>query len=101
MVLPGEPFFELLVETYDSGQHSGRHGPLHVRPVEGQDVDTSLVVECSKSMRTDYPLGTMFLVTAKYSDRMGGGQYLKAPHAWGFTVVTKEQARRFLANKRR
>lgn len=99
MGAPGEPYFELLVESFYTGSVSGRHGPIHVRPVAGQGVDTRLYVECSREMkdRELFPICTMFLVNAKYSDKQGGVEFLKAPYHWGYTKVTPTQARRFLA----
>jgi hypothetical protein len=96
VALPSEPFFELLVETFDTGRVSGRHGTKHVRPVEGQGIDTSLVVECNREMRTNYETATMFVITAKFSNREGGKLYLKSPSPWGYTVVTEQKARDFL-----
>jgi hypothetical protein len=97
MGLPGEPYFELLVESFYSGSVSGRHGPIHVRPVAGQGVNTHLYVECSKAMRALYPVNSMFLVTAKFSNKKDGIEFLKAPYHWGYTHVTPQQARRFLS----
>ena len=96
MALQDEPFFELLVETFDSGPVSGRRGTKHVRAVEGQHVDTELVVDCNREMRDLFPLQTLFLITAKLTDRKGGGQYLKSPPPRGYSVVTTAQAKSFL-----
>jgi hypothetical protein len=97
MGLPDEPYFELLAESFYSGPISGRHDPIHVRPVAGQGVGTHLYVECSKEMRELFPINSMFLVTAKYSNKRNGIEFLKAPYHWGYTHVTFEQARRFLS----
>lgn len=97
MGLPTEPYFDLLVETFDSGQVSGRHGTKHVRPISGQGYD-SLVVSCNREMRDLFPIGTLFKIRAKLSNKEGGAEYLKSPHSWGYSVVTKAEARRFLAN---
>lgn len=97
MALPDEPFFELLVETFDSGRVSGRHGTLHVRAVEGQGWGTDLVVECNREMRALYPVGSRFIITAKLSDRKGGGQYLKSPPPRTYTAVDEDEAAAFLA----
>ena len=96
MALTDEPFFVLLVETYDSGPVSGRHGTKHVRAVKGQQVDTGLAVECNREMRELFPPGTMFLITAKLTDRSGKTQYLKSPPPRTYSVVTKAQAKSFL-----
>lgn len=100
MGLPAEPYFQVLVESFYSGPVSGRHGPIHVRPVAGQGVDTRLYVECSKEMRELFPVGSMFLVTAKYSNKKDGIEFLKAPYHWGYSHVSPEQARRFLSTRK-
>jgi hypothetical protein len=97
MALPDEPYFEVLVESFDGGNASGRHGRLHVRPVAGQGLDISLYVACPREMREDYPLGTMFMVTGKLSNREGGVEYLQCPHQWGYSVMSSAEARRFLS----
>lgn len=55
MALPDEPFFKVLVETFDGGQASARHGRLHVRPVAGQGLEPismlSVLVPCVKTTR--------------------------------------------------
>lgn len=96
MALPDEPFFKVLVETFDGGKASGRHGRLHVRPVAGQGLDTSLYVERPRAMREDYPANTKFFVTGKMSDRVGGTQYLKCPHQWGFSLASNAESETFL-----
>ena len=43
-----------------------QHGDIHVCPVPGQYPFTpDLFVECPKSMKTDYPVGTKFRIKAK------------------------------------
>jgi len=97
MALPDEPFFDILVESFDGGNVSGHRGRLHVRPVAVQCLDTSLYVECSREMREDYSLGTTFIVKGKLSNRKGGVEFLKCPHQWGYSVVSPAEARRFLS----
>ena len=96
MALPAEPFFELLVESVESTPMSGKHGTVHIHPVPGQGVDPKVYVECAREMRTEFEPGTKFLVTAKYSNRKGGGLFLKAPYAWRYTKVSAIAASRFL-----
>jgi len=71
---------EILVETFYPSQTSGRHGEVHVRPCPNQGYSTSLYVSCAKKMRdpTLYPVGTIFRLLVKFTDREGGGQYLYA-----------------------
>lgn len=98
MGLPNEPFFKVLVESFDSGNVSGHHGHLHIRPVAGQGLDTSLYVESPRAMRKDHPIGTQFFITAKLSNKEGGALFLKCPHHWGYSVATPDDARAFLAS---
>ena len=95
---PGEPYFKLLVESFYSGSVSGKHGPVHMRPVYGQGVSAGLYVESAKEMRdlSRFPIHSQFLVWAKYSDREGGVTFLKAPYRWGYTSVDESQAKSFL-----
>ena len=97
MGLPDEPFFVVLVESFDSGNVSGHHGHLHIRPVAGQGLDTSLYVESPRAMRKEHPVGTQFFVTAKLSNKEGGVLFLKCPHQWGYSVATPDAARAFLS----
>ena len=101
MALPDEPFFELLVETFDTGHVSGRHGTKHVRAVAGQNVDTNLVIECNREMRESFPIGSKFLLTVKLSDRKGGGQYLKSPPPRTYSLVSEAQANAFMRRFKR
>jgi hypothetical protein len=94
----GDKYFEVLVQSVYSGPESGKHGPVHMRPVAGQGVDTNLYVECSKEMRDleKFPVGSYFLATAKYSNKQGGVDFLKAPYHWGYSPQTPYQAKQFL-----
>ena len=102
MALPRSEYFNVLVETYYTGSVSGLHGPVHVRPVDGQGIDTAMRVECSKEMRDPerFKLGSMFIVTAKYSKRRGGIDFLKAPYDWKYLPVSRAGAFRKLENLR-
>jgi len=88
MGLPNEPYFDLVVESFLPASTAGRRGRVHVRPVDGQGIDSSLFVECARAMTLDYPVGTRFRVRAKYSNRKGRGAFLIAPYAWGFSVLS-------------
>lgn len=100
MALPLEQPFDLEVESFLPSSTAGRHGAVHVRPVGGQGVSTKLNVECPDAMKTAYPVGTRFLVKVRYSNRKGGPTFLKAPYAWGFTVVAGLDAQAHPRNKK-
>ncbi len=49
----------VIVESYKPKSTSGLHGDVHIRPIEGQDLDTNMRVECSKELSdTTEPLPT-------------------------------------------
>lgn len=85
---PDEPYVKLEVESYRPSHTSGLHGPVHIRPVAGQDgFPPHLHVRCSKKLSRDYPVGTRFLITAKLSDREGGGEFVESYYGWPFEVL--------------
>lgn len=83
------PYETILVESYIPDYTSGKHGKVHVRPVAGGKYPSSLLVECSKRLSRDYPVGTKFRLQVKLTDREGGGEYLYSYHGWPYEVVTK------------
>ncbi len=93
MAKPDEPYLHVIVESYFPASTSGKHGRVHLRPVAGQPFDTSLAVECSKSLTTDYPVGTRFRLRAKLTDREGGGQFLYSSWRWRVEVVSKSMGK--------
>ena len=77
MAKPFEPYIKLKVETYLD--------PLlkrpRVRPLPDQGYETNIAVECPRSMRKNYPLGTKFIITAKLTDREDGSDYFYSHHS--------------------
>ena len=54
-------------------------GRVRVRPLPGQDLPTSLFIECSKEARKAYPLGTKFIAKSlKICEKPYGRIYLRA-----------------------
>jgi hypothetical protein len=87
MAKKSKPYFDLIVESYMPSDTSGMHGPIHVRPIDGQKVATTLHVECSKELAGDYPVGTRFRIKAKLTDRAGGGEYIYSYFGWKYAVI--------------
>lgn len=86
---------ELIVETYlPSGEPSS--ASLRVRPLAGQGVDRTLKVECSRSMRQQHPVGSLFRLPVTRTDRKGL-LFLYAHHAAPFEHVSREEAKRFIS----
>lgn len=87
MAKPNEQYQTILVESYYAGRLSGRHGEIHVRPRPGQGYPVTMHVECSKSLSRNYPVGTIFKIRAKLTDREGSGDFLYSYFGWKFDVV--------------
>ncbi|GGD87967.1 hypothetical protein [Caballeronia grimmiae] len=90
---------EIIVETFRAfGEASA--AAIRVRPLAGQGFSTALRVECSRSMRQQYPVGTLFRLAVKPIEREGT-PLLYAHHAAPFERVTPDAAQRFIAEKYR
>jgi len=78
----------IIVESYYPEINTGFHGPVHVRPLKDQYpyLDT-YHVECSKTLKTDYPVGTKFRIKAKISQRENGGKFVYNNHRWNYEVL--------------
>ena len=78
----------IIVESFVIKQTTGRHGFIHVRPVDGQNpYKSSMLVECSKVLVTDYPVGTKFRIKAKITNRNGGTPFIYSNYNWKFEVL--------------
>ena len=80
-----------------------RSGRLRIRPMAGQAFSPALAVHCSRALADParYPAGTCFLLSAKLTDRQGGPPFLYAYHADAAVVLSKAEAKLFLAAFRR
>jgi hypothetical protein len=89
MAKADEPYEWVEVESFVPSKTSGLHGKVHVRPLPGQRFATDLHVECSRKIRTGYPVGTRFRILAKLTDREGGGEYLYSSWQWKYEVISQ------------
>ncbi|MFC5479317.1 hypothetical protein [Massilia suwonensis] len=80
-----------------------RTGRLRIAPMPGQAFAPTTRVQCASSLRdpAQYPAGTVFLLNAKLTDRLGGEPFLYAWHGDPVQVLSAAQARKFLAAFRR
>nr|WP_320143653.1 hypothetical protein [uncultured Cohaesibacter sp.] len=78
---------QVIVETYEASRH-GRGRAIHVRPVEGEAYPTTMDVECSRSMRKHYPVGTRFRIYAKETSREGSKPFLYSHFNWPHEMVS-------------
>lgn len=78
----------ILVESFVPTDTTGRHGLIHIRPLPGQEPFlTSMFVECSKDLSTDYPVGTKFRMKAKLTQRESGTTFVYSHYLWKYEVL--------------
>lgn len=82
-----EPYMTIVVESYLPDNTAGLHGPVHIRPIPAQHIDTDMHVECSKALSRNYPVGTRFRIQAKITDKEGGRPFLYSYFGWPYEVV--------------
>ncbi len=80
-------YHQILVESFHPDSTSGRHGPVHIRPVAGQHLfPQEYFVACSKSLSENYPVGTKFRIRAKLSE-VNGTPFIYSYFGWKYEVV--------------
>lgn len=72
----------VIVESFRS-----TNGSIRIRPVASEAFPPEMHVECSKSMRSDHPIGTRFRIRAKLTDREDGGEFLYTHYNWKYEVL--------------
>lgn len=82
-----DQYHSIVVETYQANKTSGKHGKIHVRPVQGEAFPQTMDVECPRSMREDFPIGTKFKIQAKETSREGGKSFLYSSYKWKYEVL--------------
>ena len=81
------PYVNVVVETYYDTDPSRS---IRVRPIPGQHFPPTINVECSRSMRMQYRVGTRFRIQAKLTDKEGGKPFLYSRYSWPFEVVRND-----------
>ena len=85
----------LIVETFLAGNEKSGP-PIRVRPLAGQGFSTEMRVECSKTMRTAYPVGQKFSLYAKVTSRLDGPDFLYSSYRDEWNPVTDQEAKKFI-----
>lgn len=86
---------EVVIETFKNrGEASG--SSVRARPVSGQGLDSGMKVECSSKMRKGHPVGTKFLLQAKFANREGGPSFLYAHYNSPYRVLSDSEAAQFI-----
>ena len=83
------PYVNVVVETYCAAGR-GHTRSIRVRPIPGEAFSPTMNVECSRSMRTRYRVGTRFPIRAKLTDKEGGKPFLYCRYDWPFEVLTSD-----------
>ena len=78
-------YIYVVVESVLNADSQGRKRVL-IRPIKGQEFDSSLNVECSKTLIANYPVGSRFRIRAKLTD-MKGAPFLYSYFGWPFEVL--------------
>ena len=84
---PWSPYRQIIIETY-RGPARGAHSSVRARPVAGEFYPTTMNVECSRDMRTRFPVGTKFRIYAKETSREGSPPFLYTHFSWPYEVVS-------------
>ncbi|MDR2195678.1 MAG: hypothetical protein LBE50_03610 [Gallionellaceae bacterium] len=87
----------VIIETYCSHGESSHHS-IRARPLPGQDLPTSMKVECSSSMREKYPIGTKFKVWAKIKST-ADAPHLYTSYRWKYDILSDSEAATFIKEK--
>lgn len=84
-----------IVETFRAyGEKSG--SPIRVRPIAGQGLSISIRVECSKAMRTAYPIGQKFCISAQIKCKLGSPDFLYSSYRDKWNPISDEKAQKFI-----
>jgi len=82
-------YTDIMVESFYTHPSEPRHGVIHIRPLPGQSpFEPEMFVECSNTLKHDYPVGTKFIIRAKITDRQGGTSFIYSHYSWPFKVLS-------------
>lgn len=87
---------QVIIETFkNAGDRSSKS--IRAKPIFGQGLDVSMKVECSSKMRKSHPVGTLFLLKAKITDKEGGTPFLYAHYDTPYKVISNNEATQILS----
>jgi hypothetical protein len=87
---------EYVIETYrNPGEPSANK--VRARPLDGQGIPATWSVECSTSMRNDYPVGTKFLLLGRPAGGKLEAEFLYCKPRAEFRVLTQQEANEFIS----
>lgn len=81
-------YAEIVVESYQPHSTAGKHGQIHIRPIDGQGIfKPEMNVECSKKLSEEYPVGTKFRIKAKIISREGSAEFIYSSYRWVYEEI--------------
>ena len=85
-------FYQAYIVKTHFASGGGSNASIRVSPLPGQGVDPNMKVECSRKMRSDHPVGTLFKICGKLTNRDGGTSFLYCHFNEPYEIVTQEAA---------
>ena len=87
---------KIIVESfYAHGENSS--SSVRVRPLAGQGFSTKMRVECSKAMRSAFPVGQKFCIYVQVKKMLGGPDHLYSSYRDSWNPVNDHEALEFIA----
>ena len=82
-----DDYVEILAETFYCGNI------IEVRPLPDQSFSTDMLIECSKQMRYDHPIGTVFRIKVKHKQPKDSSfkPHLYSSYRWSYEVIPKNE----------
>lgn len=87
---------EIIVETFYAPGEKSR-SPIRVRPLPGQGFSIDMRVECSKKMRSAYPVGQLFCLNVRVTSRLDSPDFLYSSYRDSWRPMTLAEANEFMA----
>jgi hypothetical protein len=89
-------YYYILIKTYQQSRESSVN-KIRAFPLAGQGLDTTLKVNCSTAMRDSYPVGSVFRVIAKITDREGT-PFVYSNHTWEYILIEEKDVVKYLGH---
>jgi hypothetical protein len=86
---------KIIVQTFYAPGEKSR-SPIRVRPLPGQGFITDMRVECSREMRTAFPIGQLFCIYVKVTSRLDSLDFLYSSYRDPWNPVSKSEAEEFI-----
>lgn len=77
-----ENYESIIVEVFLPEHSEPTSANRRIRPISGQKYPTTLRVECDRSFREEYPVGTRFRMRVKLVDNGNRAAFLYSNYHW-------------------